>query len=240
MSNVIASMRLDFYIQNSNYKRVFALGYALAIIVGVLTGTPYATVLIAMIISAAFTSFVFLVSEKNNLGSLYGTLPLRKSELVLGRYLYALLFGLGNVIAASLLTWVISLVTGKTLAFPDLSAYLCAAFLYFCLFTSIVFPVYFRFGFSKNYLLTNVPLYVLYAVGIGLVRKGKLADLSGMIRYFTESLGMIWLCGVGGGLVLMALSYCISRLIDLPKARAMTEQTRRATSRRSGTGGEPS
>ena len=212
MSNVIASMRLDFYIQNSNYKRVFALGYALAIIVGVLTGTPYATVLIAMIISAAFTSFVFLVSEKNNLGSLYGTLPLRKSELVLGRYLYALLFGLGNVIAASLLTWVISLVTGKTLAFPDLSAYLCAAFLYFCLFTSIVFPVYLRFGFSKNYLMTNVPLYILYAVTYGFIRKGNLKDLHGVIQYFTRNPEMVWLGGLGGGLALLAMSCGLSRL----------------------------
>ncbi len=213
MSNVITSMRLDFYIQRSSYKPIFALGYALAIVVGVVTRTPYATVLIAMVISAAFTSFVFLVSEKNHLGRLYGTLPLRKSELVLGRYLYALLFGLGNAIAASLLTVVISLVTGKTLAFLDLSAYLCATFLYFCLFTSIVFPVYFRFGFSKNYLLTNVPLYVLYAVGFGLVRKGNLKDLSGVIRFFTENPRMIWLCGVGGGLALLALSYGLSRLI---------------------------
>lgn len=213
VSNVINSMRLDFHIQNSNYKRVFALGYALAILVGVVTGTPYATVLIAMIISAAFTSFVFLVSEKNNLGSLYGTLPLRKSELVLGRYLYALAFGLGNAIAASLLTWVIALVTGRALAFLDLSGYVCAAFLYFCLFTAIVFPVYFRFGFSKNYLLTNVPLYVLYAVGFGLVRRGKLPDLNDVTQYFTRSPGMIWLCGVGGGLALMAVSCGLTRLI---------------------------
>jgi hypothetical protein len=211
VSNVINSMRLDFHIQNSSYRRVFALGYALAIVVGVVTRTPYASVLIAMIISAAFTSFVFLVSEKNNLGGLYGTLPLRKSELVLGRYLYALLFGLGNAIAASLLTFVISIVTGKTLAFLDLSAYVCAAFLYFCLFASIVFPVYFRFGFSRNYLLTNVPLYILYAVGFGLVRKGKL-NLYDVIRFFTENPGMIWLCGVGGGLALMALSCGLSRL----------------------------
>ena len=213
MSNVINSMRLDFYIQKSKYRPFFGLGYALAIILGVVTRTPYVTVVIAMIISAAFTSFVFLVSERNSLGRLYGTLPLRKSELVLGRYLYALLFGLGNVIAASLLTYVIALVTGKTLAFLDLSAYLCAAFLYFCLFASIVFPVYFRFGFSRNYLLANVPLYVLYAAGYSFVRRGNLKDLSGVIRYFTQNPGMIWVCGVGGGLALMAVSYGLSRLI---------------------------
>ncbi len=213
VSNVITSMRLDFHIQKASYKGFFALGYALAIIVGFVTRTPYVTVLIAMVISAAFSSFVFLVSEKNHLGRLYGILPLRKSELVLGRYLYTLLFGLGNVVAASLLTFVISIVTGKSLAFLDLSAYVCAAFLYFCLFASIVFPVYFRFGFSKNYLLTNVPLYVLYAVGFGLVRKGNLKGLSGVIRFFTENPGMIWLCGVGGGLALLAVSCSLSRLI---------------------------
>ena len=212
VSNVINSMRLDFHIQKANYKTFFALGYALAIVLGVVTRTPYVSVLIAMVISAAFSSSLFLVSERNRLGRLYGILPLRKSELVLGRYLYTLLFGLANAIAASLLTYVISLVTGHTVAFLDLSAYVCASFLYFCLFTAIVFPVYFRFGFSKNYLLTNVPLYVLYAAGYGFVRKGNLKDLYGVMRYFTKNPGMIWLCGVGGGLALLAVSYGLSRL----------------------------
>ncbi len=212
VSNVITSMRLDFHIQKAGYKSVFALGYALAILLGVVTKTPYVAVLIAMVISAAFSSFVFLVSERNNLGRLYGILPLKKSELVLGRYLFTLLFGVANAITASLLTYVISLVTGHTVAFLDLSAYVCASFLYFCLFTAIVFPVYFRFGFSKNYLLTNVPLYVLYAAGYGFVRKGNLKDLYGVMQYFTKNHRMIWLDGVGGGLALLALSYGLSRL----------------------------
>ena len=177
--------------------------------------------LIAMIISAAFSSFVFLVSEKNHLGRLYGILPLRKSELVLGRYLYTLLFGLANAVAASLLTFIISIVTGKTLAFLDLSAYVCVSFLYFCLFASIVFPVYFRFGFSKNYLLTNVPLYVLYAVGFGQVRKGNLKGLYDVMRYFTReprndlAMRSRGRAGTPGG-VLWSIS------LDLSKVRAMS------------------
>ena len=212
VSNVIKSMRLDFHIQKANYKTFFAVGYALAILLGVVTRTPYVSVVIAMIVSAAFSSFVFLVSERNRLGRLYGILPLRKSELVLGRYLYTLLFGLANAITASLLTYVISLVTSHTVAFLDLSAYVCASFLYFCLFTAIVFPVYFRFGFSKNYLLTNVPLYVLYAAGYGLIRKGNLKNLHVVTQYFTRNPGLTWLCGVGGGLALLAVSYVLSRL----------------------------
>jgi len=212
VSSVVQSMRLDFHIQKANYKTFFALGYALAIVLGVATRTPYVSVLIAMVVSAAFSGFVFSVIERNNLDRLYGMLPLRKSELVLGRYLYALLFGLANEIAASLLTWVIGLVTGYALVFRDFSAYLCASFLYFSLFTGIVFPVYFRFGFSKNYLLTNVPLYIAYASGYGFVRKASPEDLRGVIQYFTRNPGMIWLDGIGGGLALLAVSYGLSRL----------------------------
>jgi len=212
VSNVIKSMRLDFHIQKASYKTFFALGYALAIVLGIVTRLAYTTVLIAMVVSAAFSGFVFLVSERNNLGTLYGMLPLRKPELILGRYLYTLLFGLGNVVISSLLAGVISLVTGKALVFLDLSAYLCAAFLYFCLFTGIVFPVYFRFGFSKNYLLANVPLYILYAVSYGFVRKGNLNGLHGVIQYLTRNPALIWLGGFGGGLALLAVSYSLSRL----------------------------
>jgi len=212
VSNVIQSMKLDYHIQKTRYTTFFGVGYALAVVLGVVTRTPYVAVLIAMIISAAFSSFVFWVTERNNLGRLYGVLPLRQSELVLGRYLYTLLFGLANALAASLLTCVLSRVTGTPLAFLDLSAYLCASFLYFCLFTSIVFPVYFRFGFTRNYFLANVPLYVVYAAAYGFVRKANPRDLYGVMRYFTRSPGMIWLCGIGGGLALLTASYCLSRL----------------------------
>lgn len=213
MRNVIKAMRLDFYAQRAIYKRVLALAYAVVIVLAFVARTRYFSVFIAMVFSSALSGYVFLVGEKNNLDRLYGILPLSKPELVLGRYLYTLLFGVANALAASLLTYVISAVTGNPLDFLELAVYLSVSFLYFCLFTGIAYPVYFRFGISRNYMLTNLPLYVVFVAAYGFVRMGRPSGMSAVIRYFAARPGMIWLTGVGGGLALWAVSWCCSRLI---------------------------
>ncbi len=57
-------------------------------------------------ISAPVVGLYFLLYEKNNLTQLYGILPLRKKEVVIGRYLYALAFGIVNGFAASILAYI--------------------------------------------------------------------------------------------------------------------------------------
>lgn len=73
--------------------------------------------------------------------------------------------------------------------------------------------MYFRFGFSKNHMLTNLPLCVVFVAAYGFVRLGRPRGLSAVIQYFTTSPGMMWLVGVGGGLALWAVSWSCSRLI---------------------------
>lgn len=94
MGNVVKAMRLDFHTQSAIYQRVLSLAYAVVIVLAFVAKTRYFSVFIALVVSAALSGYVFLASEKNKLGRLYGILPLKRPDLVLGRYLYALLFGL--------------------------------------------------------------------------------------------------------------------------------------------------
>ncbi|MDP4159078.1 MAG: ABC-2 transporter permease, partial [Bacillota bacterium] len=88
MNSVFKSVKLDNYIMKP-YYRAFILLFAVAAAVGVLTKIPAITVTVVLIISAPFNGTYFSAYEKNNLDKLYGVLPLRKLDVVTGRYLYA-------------------------------------------------------------------------------------------------------------------------------------------------------
>lgn len=212
MSNVLKAMRLNHYILKANYK-TFLFIYVLAIFMSFFR-QPALTIVIVMIFSAAFGGTIFSVAEKNNLSKLYGSLPLGKFEVVMGRYLYALLFGIINEIVAGFLAYTTSHIANKSIGQLEFSAYLSMFFLYFCLSIGISFPIYFKFGFSKAYIFTMMPLYVVAIIGIFIGRKVNSLTIKQIIQYLTSNPAAIWVAGIGSGLILLVISCYLSCLIN--------------------------
>ena len=227
MTNVLKSIHLDHSILKTHYKALIVL-YAIAAVIGIIAQTPAITVAIVIIITAPFLGTYFSVYEKNNLDKLYGVLPLKKSEVVAGRYVYALLLGLVNGIIAGILAYVISLFTGNGMSFPDYLTYLALSFLGFCLFIGIVFPLYFKFPFSKIYIFANLPIYIFGVICTYIIKKTNILKyLVLIIQYFTSHQYMIWILGFGLGLFLLFIScltsYAISnenQMADLPSEKS--------------------
>lgn len=217
MSDILNSMRLDFYIIRANFKMLIAPAYILAIVLGVLTQATYMIVLIVMFISAISSGMFFSVYEKNNLSKLYGFLPLGKSEVVMGRYLYALLFGIINEIVSLTLTYIVSQILNKGIGQLEFSACISGSFLFFCLSVGIQFPIYFKFGFSKAYIFTNLPLYLIFISIFIIIRTSRktniLSSLGQVIQYFTSNPAMVWVTGIGLGIILFYLSFLLSSVI---------------------------
>lgn len=209
MSNVWKAMRLDYYTLKANYRMLFGV-YALIIFVGALK-QPSVIILIAMMFSVTFSNMAFNLSEKNNLGKLYGTLPLRRTEFVIGRYLYTLLFGMISMVVSGSLAYIISLLTKKSMDQLTLATYLSFSFLYFSLSIGIAFPTYFKFGFSKAFMFTMLPLYVIFIAAIFIGRKADV--LRQMFQYFVSHQYMIWVTGIGVGLLLLTVSCLLSSSI---------------------------
>lgn len=107
MSNILKSVKLDHDIMKSRYP-MFILGYVIGILFAVLSKTPIFGTAIVMVMAAPLIGQYFSIYEKNNLEKLYGVLPLRKSEVVIGRYLYALCIVVINGIIATILAYIIS------------------------------------------------------------------------------------------------------------------------------------
>jgi ABC-type transport system involved in multi-copper enzyme maturation permease subunit len=213
MNNVLKSIRLDYYTVKVSYKIFVFAVYTLAIFLGVLT-QPGLIIAIVMIFSAFISGSVFSIYEKNNLSKLFGILPLERFEVVIGRYLYALFFGVINGIISGSIAYIISLYTNKGFDHLAFIAYLSFSFLYFCLAVGIIFPTFFKFGFSKAFIFALLPLYIIFISPILMVRNtAALNKLQQIIQYFASHPNMIWVTGIGVGIILLVISCLLSCLI---------------------------
>ena len=88
-------------------------------------------------------------------------LPLRRSEVVIGRYAYALLFGILNEVFSGILATILSQILNVRISYPEFLIFFSAGFLYVCLYISIQLPLYFRFHFSNVYIFSNLPIYLV-------------------------------------------------------------------------------
>ena len=92
MSNILKATKLDFslvkpYIKVIGFTMLLPIAFA-AINRSILTGVSFAMCFIAMT-----TGYTFSVTEKNSMDRLYGILPVKKSEMVIGRYLFVVMLG---------------------------------------------------------------------------------------------------------------------------------------------------
>lgn len=212
MSNILKSMKLDAYILKLYYKSFIAL-YVLASVIGALTKIQVLTIVFIMIVTAPFIGLYFSVYEKNGLSRLYGVLPLGKAEVVMGRYLYALFLGITNGIVSVVLVYIISHFKGGQIDHLTLITAISVSFLYFCFFIAVLFPIYFKFPFSKVYIFANLPIYLIGVSGIFVIKKTDfLKNLGNAIQYFSSNQNMIWVTGFGAGLILLAISCYLSYL----------------------------
>lgn len=215
MIDVFKSIRLDHYVLRAYYKAFLGV-YVFATIIAVVFKAPEVAIPVVMVVAAPFISVYFLVYGRNNLSKLYGILPLGRSEVVIGRYTYALLFGILNEVFSGILATILSLILNVGISYLEFLTFFSASFLYVCLYISIQLPLYFRFPFSKVYIFSNLPVY-LVAVSLMylLKRTNFLHQLSQVIQFLSSNQNMIWviITGLGLGLTLVIISGSFSRLI---------------------------
>lgn len=175
--------------------------------------------MIAMMFATALGSTIFQINEKNNLDKLYGILPLKKLERVLARYLYALIVGLCCAaivtIAALILLYRVLNITMETLPFLAVSRF---SFAYYCFAVGISYPIFTRFSFSKAYIFTIAPIFLLFFLLIFLSKQPNfLTYISKAVQFFSAHQYLIILCCLGVGLVFLAISLLIAYSLSRKK-----------------------
>lgn len=157
MSNIWKSAKLDFslvkpYVKTICFTMVLPVVFA-AINRSLLTGISFAMCFIAMT-----TGYTFSITEKNSMDRLFGILPVRKSELVIGRYVFVLAMGLISLIISLIAQPLVLKVLGETVGVFDIVTAAIAGVFLFALYTVFQIPGYYKYGSIKGRVFMYIPV----------------------------------------------------------------------------------
>lgn len=213
MNRILNATKLEFYAGKSALKMTAAL-LAIGIVIGVVAHGPMYTMLYTMVFAVTSSGSVFPIHERSHSDKLYGILPLKKFEMIVGRYLYALIIGAVYAVIAGILGFVMSRIMNVSLDSFTFWATLMLGFIYFSFAVGVSYPIYLKFSFAKAYVFTMLPMYVIAVLLLVLTKKTNFSsDLHQVMRFFTDNLVLVPIFGILIGLILLAVSALIANLI---------------------------
>lgn len=157
MSNILKATKLDFslvrpYFKVIGFTMLLPIAFA-AINRSILTGVSFAMCFIAMT-----TGYTFSVTEKNSMERLYGILPVKKSEMVIGRYLFVLALGALALVVSLITQPIVLRVIGETVEKVDIISAAIGGLFLFALYTVFQIPGYYKFGSIKGRVFMYIPV----------------------------------------------------------------------------------
>lgn len=157
MSNILKATKLDFslikpYIKVIGFTMLLPIAFA-AINRSILTGVSFAMCFIAMT-----TGYAFSVTEKNSMERLYGILPIKKSEMVTGRYLFVLALGALALVVALITQPIVLRAMGENVGTLDIISAATGGLFLFALYTVFQIPGYYKYGAIKGRVFMYIPV----------------------------------------------------------------------------------
>lgn len=157
MSNMLKATKLDFslvrpYFKVIGFTMLLPVAFA-AINRSILTGVSFAMCFIAMT-----TGYTFSITEKNSMERLYGILPVKKSEMVIGRYLFVLALGALALVVSLITQPIVLRVIGETVEKVDIISAAIGGLFLFALYTVFQIPGYYKFGSIKGRVFMYIPV----------------------------------------------------------------------------------
>lgn len=157
MSNILKATKLDFslvrpYFKVIGFTMLLPIAFA-AINRSILTGVSFAMCFIAMT-----TGYTFSITEKNSMERLYGILPVKKSEMVIGRYLFVLALGALALVVSLITQPIVLRVIGETVEKTDIISAAIGGLFLFALYTVFQIPGYYKFGSIKGRVFMYIPV----------------------------------------------------------------------------------
>ncbi len=157
MSNILKAVKLDFSLVKP-YIKVIGLTMLLPIVFAAINRSLLTGVSFAMCFIAMTTGYVFSVTEKNNMERLYGILPVKKSEMVAGRYLFVLALGALALTVSLIAQPVVLRAMGETVGVFDIVGAAVGGLFLFALYTVFQIPGYYKYGSIKGRVFMYIPV----------------------------------------------------------------------------------
>lgn len=213
MNRILNATKLDFYACKSALGMT-AILLLIGVVIGVMTHLPIYTMIFTMVFAVTSSGSVFPTHERSHSDKLYGILPLKRAEMIVGRYLFALIIGVVYDVFAGILGFTMSRIMNVSLDSFTFWTTLMLAFIYFSFAVGVSYPVFFKFSFAKAYVFTMLPMYVIAVLILFLTKKTNfISNLSHVMRFFTDNQVLIPILGILIGLVLLTISALIANLL---------------------------
>lgn len=163
MNNILKSTKLDIELVSPYFKTIcFTLLIPLAFVLinrSLFTGVSFAMSFIAMT-----TGYTFTITEKNSMDRLYGILPIRKNELVIGRYVFVVILGIFALIFSLITQPLILIALGERILITDIITTAIEGVVLFALYTVFQIPGYYKFGSIRGRVFMYIPVVGFLAV----------------------------------------------------------------------------
>ncbi len=183
--------------------------------------SPWAMIPICVFASHNFSLNPFAVEDKGALNNLYLTFPIKRQDIVNGRYIFSLIMLVCGIVMGVILMPLANALSKILLksawyaGFNGTIAIIAASFLLYTIFNLFTFPILFKFGYTKGKVwgiyLPAIFFGLLFAVYFTVISLpgNELLQLK-LISYASENIIM-----VSGGLtlisiVLLLVSYLLS------------------------------
>lgn len=207
MSNTLKSTKLDFSLVKP-YIKVICFTMFLPIVFSIINRSLLTGVSFAMCFIAMTTGYTFSITEKNNMERLYGILPIKKSELVIGRYLYVFAIGILALIVSIIVQPLVLRAIGETVKTYDIISATVGGLFLFALYTVFQIPGYYKFGSIKGRIFMYIPVAGFLAT---LFLFSKIPADNSIIAMITSSPVLLIIIAI----VLVVIMYAISILLSI-------------------------
>lgn len=113
---------------------------------------------------ALMISNIFVIQEKNNLYSLYGSLSLCYKDIVCGRYIFMIISHLLSVAMAVVVYYGFTLFSASVFDLQECIVGVCLSILAYSVIIGVQTPIYFKMGYAKAKLLARLPFFVIVSL----------------------------------------------------------------------------
>ncbi len=208
MSDIWKSAKLDFslvkpYVKTICFTMVLPVVFA-AINRSLLTGISFAMCFIAMT-----TGYTFSITEKNSMERLYGILPIRKSDIVIGRYIFIIIMGITALIFSLIAHPVILTILGESISIFDFISAATIGIFLFALYTVFQLPGYYKFGSIKGRVFMYIPV-AGFLITLLLITKIRVGESKLFLTVINSPVLLILLA-----IIFVVAMYVISILVSI-------------------------
>lgn len=179
MSKILKLMKLDFSLVKPYMKTIFIVFLSPLLVMYTLRDIIGGTIF-SMCMMAMTCNYTFSVAEKNDLGRLYGLLPVSKSDIVNGKFLFVGLQGVIMTIFSVAINSLMLILLNVKFGIGDVIIGISVGIAMYYFFTAIQLPFYFKFGGIKGKFFAFIPFIGIFFIGeiAKRIKPGQLAKAS--------------------------------------------------------------